>query len=80
MFSHKYESAINDFIKISTNQSTIKLTADHYLYVNGRLAFSHTILAPIRMLYKLGIDVMDQKFNEGCDSLINLLPKGKDEY
>jgi len=42
-FSHQDASAVSDFVQIKTAQHTLQLTADHYLYVNGKLATAKTV-------------------------------------
>ena len=43
MFSHRYVDAMSPFIKISTANNELLITADHYLYVNGQLAVASTV-------------------------------------
>ena len=43
MFSHRYVDAVSPFIKISTANNELLITADHYLYVNGQLAVASTV-------------------------------------
>jgi len=35
MFSHMYADALATFVELKTEQGAIRLTADHYIYVNG---------------------------------------------
>ena len=43
MFSHRYVDAVSPFVKISTANSELLITADHYLYVNGALSVASTV-------------------------------------
>ena len=43
MFSHRYVDAVSPFVKISTANGELLITADHYLYVNGVLAVASTV-------------------------------------
>ena len=115
------------------------LTADHYLYVNGKLAvastvkigdtvvkgdssdavvvsvttkkatglynphtmdgdiivngiktstytaavepsLAHSLLWPVRMLYNMGINVVQGLFDQGSDAIVSLLPSGQKRY
>jgi hypothetical protein len=43
MFSHRYEDAVATFVTIATEKATLKITGDHYIYVNGKLAAAETV-------------------------------------
>jgi hypothetical protein len=43
MFSHQYTDAQATFVQLQTATSAIQLTADHYLYVNGKAAQASTV-------------------------------------
>lgn len=44
MFSHRYLNATGMFVHITSTQGhEVQLTADHYLYVNGKLATAKTV-------------------------------------
>jgi hypothetical protein len=43
MFSHRLAESKAKFVTIATTSATLKLTPDHYLYVNGTLATAQTV-------------------------------------
>ena len=140
MFSHRYEEFSGPFVAIETaSGEELMLTADHYLYVNGKLAvastvkigdtvvkgdssdavvvsvttkkatglynphtmdgdiivngiktstytaavepsLAHSLLWPVRMLYNMGINVVQGLFDQGSDAIVSLLPSGQKRY
>jgi len=43
MFSHRYEDVEATFVKLTTAAGELLITADHYLYVNDKLAVASTV-------------------------------------
>jgi len=43
MFSHQYDSTVNEFYTIRTNSSVISLTGEHYLYANSNLVIAQEV-------------------------------------
>ena len=140
MFSHRYADFSGPFVAITTaSGEELMLTADHYLYVNGKLAvastvqvgdrvvkadgtdaavvavstqhadglynphtlngdivvngiktstytaavepsLAHSLLWPVRMLYSLGVNVLESVFDQGSDAVVSLLPRGEKRY
>ena len=140
MFSHRYEDFSGPFVAIETvSGEELMLTADHYLYINGKLAvastikigdnvskgdgsettvvsvstatatglynphtingdivvngiktstytaavepsLAHSLLWPVRMLYNLGINVVQGAFDHGSEAIVSLLPSGEKRY
>ena len=140
MFSHRYTDFSGPVVAIITESGEeLMLTADHYLYVNGKLAvastvqvgdrvvkadgtdatvtavsvqhanglynphtlngdivvngiktstytaavepsLAHSLLWPVRMLYSLGVNVLEGLFNQGSEAIVSVLPRGEKRY
>ena len=140
MFSHRYEDFSGPFVAIETvSGEELMLTADHYLYVNGKLAvastvqagdrvvkadgteatvvavaiqpadglynphtmdgdivvngiktstytaavepsLAHSLLWPVRMLYSLGINLLEGVFDHGSEVIASVMPRGEKRY
>ena len=140
MFSHRYADFSGPFVAIQTaSGEELMLTADHYLYINGKLAvastvkigdtvskgdgtdaivvsvstetasglynphtmngdivvngiktstytaavepsLAHSLLWPVRMLYSMGINVVQGMFDQGSEAIVSLLPSGEKRY
>ena len=140
MFSHRYADFSGPFVAITTaSGEELMLTADHYLYVNGKLAvastvqvgdrvvkadgtdalvtavttqranglynphtmdgdivvngvktstytaavepsLAHSLLWPVRMLYSLGVNVLEGMFDQGSDAIVSVMPRGEKRY
>jgi len=63
MFSHRYEDSENTFVQLTTRASSLKLSADHYLYVNGRLATAATVKIGDVLVGADGKDVVVEAVN-----------------
>ncbi len=58
MFSHRMADVTNTFVKMSTAETTLMMTADHYLYVNGNLAVASSVRVGDVLVAQNGAEVV----------------------
>ena len=43
-------------------------------------SLAHSLLWPVRMLYRLGVNLLDGVFNEGSEAIASVMPRGEKRY
>jgi len=64
MFSHRLEETKSLFVELVTAGPTVRLTPDHYLYVNGKLATARTVKIGDKLIAADGSAVEVEKIDQ----------------